>query len=431
MDEALLVLELQRIRSTACSATVIVPAQWIDRLYDHASSKQQKRSQAHGFRQGTVPLNYIQTNFKSTLVEHVKEFLFNYCVVSFLYKELYNQHVLFAGEPRLVSISVEPHQNGLFTFELNTFPPFEIDNWKYLPFKVPKRKQYKDLDRQVEGFVKEEKELLKKNQSEEIAMGDWVHFLITIIDEHGSSLINGLTESVWLKLGDEEIDKELATLFIGKKVGDSFCSINKDLQSYFSDLMNTDYNFHLRIVDIQHDKFFCLDQFKNCFKIKTNKDMYKKMIEVFSYRNDMSQRRSMAEESLKLLLSKNPFIVPNHLALRQQATILNSMRSSPDYHAYRTQADFKKRVQQLAERQTKECLLLDQMAYHENISVTNEDIKQYINLTKRPRTKEFIYFDPITTKIKGQEVPISTEEFKLPCLREKTLNYIIHHLTKE
>jgi FKBP-type peptidyl-prolyl cis-trans isomerase (trigger factor) len=159
--------------------------------------------------------------------------------------------------------------------------------------------------------------------------------------------------------------------------------------------------------------------------------MFKKMIEVFSYSNDMSQRRKTAEESLKLLLSKNQFSVPNHLTLRQEARIINTIQSNPDYHVYRTQTDFKKRIKQLAERQTKECLILDQIAYHENITPTHHDVKHYLNLIKRPRTKEFIYFDPINTKINGQEVPVSAEALKFVCLREKTLNYIIHHLTKE
>lgn len=431
MDGAQLVFELQPIRSTACNATVIVPAQWVDLIYDHASKKQQITTSAYGFRQGTVPLNYIQTNFKSTLLEHIKEFLFNYCVTSFLYRELIKQKVLFSGEPRLTSISIQPHHNASFTFEINTFPSFEINDWKYLPFKSPKRKKYKDLDRQVEEFVKEEKELFKKYPSPLITVGDWVNFSITLVDEEGIPVLPEVTEVVWLKLGNEEIDKDLASLFVDKKVGDSFHTDHKDFQIFFSESLYNNYQFLITIVDVQHQHYFCLDQFKNCFKIKTNKDVYKKMIEVFSYSNNMSQRRITAEESLKLLLSKHQFTVPNHLALRQQARIINAIKSNPDYHVYRTQADFKKRIRQLAERQTKECLLLDQLAYHENITPTNNDVKQYLNLIKRPRTKEFIYFDPITTKINGQEFPISTEVLNFTCRREKTLNHIIHYLTKE
>ena len=43
-----------------------------------------------------------------------------------------------------------------FTFEISVFPAMPLSEWKYLPFKAPKRKNYKDLDRQVESFLHEE-----------------------------------------------------------------------------------------------------------------------------------------------------------------------------------------------------------------------------------------------------------------------------------
>ncbi|HEV2601001.1 MAG TPA: trigger factor [Candidatus Babeliales bacterium] len=423
--------EVRHIRPTACAATVIVPAKWVSILYQCALRGQQQSVQAYGFQQGSVPLEYIHANFRSTLLEHVKEFFFNYCVISFLYQQLRENRIVFSGEPRIADIRIQHDSDASFTFEINTFTPIEIRDWKYLPFKAPKRKKYKDLDRQVENFIKEEKSLLKETAAEIIAVGDWVNFTISLTDEHGATYLDNYAENLWFKLGTEEVDKSLSELFIGKKVGDIFCTNNKDIQAYFSECTNIDHYFLIHIIDMQPYTFFCLDQFKRNFKLKTNKEINRKLIEVFSYRNDLSQRRSMAEESLKLLLSKNHFVVPNHFTLRQQDRILYALQSNPDYQVYRTQKDFKRRIEQLAQRQTKECLLLDLITHFENIVVTNEDIKHYLNLIKRPRTKEFIYFDSIPTKIKGQEVPIPAEELKLACLREKTLNHIIYHLTKE
>jgi len=45
--------------------------------------------------------------------------------------------------------------------------------------------------------------------------------------------------------------------------------------------------------------------------------------------------------------------------------------------------------------------------------------------------KEFIYFDIPHTKLKGQEIPLATKELAQACLREKTLNHIIYHLTRK
>jgi hypothetical protein len=48
----------------------------------------------------------------------------------------------------------------------------------------------------------------------------------------------------------------------------------------------------------------------------------------------------------------------------------------------------------------------------------------------RPRTSEFIYFEPPTTKFSGRETPISAALLAQCCLKEKTLNHAILHLTK-
>ncbi|HZW61598.1 MAG TPA: trigger factor [Candidatus Babeliales bacterium] len=423
-------LEVKKLSNSSCLATVIVPVAIVDTIHHQALCSLQRTIQAPGFQRGSVPLSYIEQNFPLSVSNHLKEFLFNFFVLSFLYKELRHQKILITGEPRLHEVHVQAHQDATFTFEVNMFSNLDIQEWKHLPFKAPKRKKYKDLDRQVDSFLKEELEYLSKHTNPVADIGDWVNFDIKLVDHDGNPLLGDHVESFWFKMGDEEADKPLRDIFIGKKVGESFNTQHSSLQAHFSDQIDTNYNFQITITDILHNAYFCVEQFKKYFKLKTNKDIYQKLIEVFSYRNDLSQRRSMAEESLKLILSKHKFDIPNHVVLRQQKKVLDLVQSNPDYHVYRMQKDFKKRIKQLAEKQTKELLLLDQIAYLENISVSNQDTKQYLNLIKRPRTKEFIYFDPPITKLTGQEAPISAEELKQASLREKTLNHIIYHLTK-
>ena len=145
----------------------------------------------------------------------------------------------------------------------------------------------------------------------------------------------------------------------------------------------------------------------------------------------MSQRRSTAEDTLKLLLSRHTIEVPNHLVLRQQKSILDNIHSNPDYQVYKMQNDFQEKVRLLATKQVKEIILMHQLACYEGITVTNEDIKGYLNLTKRPRTQEFIYFEPPNTKFSGHEAPLSASLISQCCLREKTLNHAIYYLTKQ
>ncbi|MDP3889125.1 MAG: trigger factor [bacterium] len=424
-------LDLNYPRPNFCLATVIIPSQMIKALYHEVSTSQQRYAQTNGFYRGNVPLEYIQQNFTTSIIQHLKEFLFKFCVVNFLYEQIRKQKIVVAGEPRLVDISLEPGNDAHFKFEITHFPDVIINEWKYFPFKAPKRKNYKDLDRQVELFIKEEHENIEKIQDTSLTFGDWVNFDLSIDTNDNQPLLGGFKQNFWFKLDDEEIEIPLRELFKGKKLGTTFNTVNKDLQEYFSDQLETDYNFRIDIVDVLPHAYFCLEQLKRHFRIKTNKDAHKKLIEVFSYRNDLSQRRSTVEEALKLLLNKHPFTIPPHLTSRQQKNILESVQQNPDYNVYRMQRDFQTSIRKLAEKQIKETIFIDKLAYHENIEIAPTDTKGYLNLANRPRTKEFIYFRAPSSKIHGQEIPIPSEELNRICLREKTINYAIYHWTKK
>ena len=413
------------------SAVITIPKEIVLSLYIQASRSQMSAVQTQGFHKGHVPLAYITENFKSNLIEHIKEFLYRYFVVEHLLQEIFDNKLLVAGKPRLADIYLTPEEDARYTFELSIVPNVQIQEWKYLPFKAPKRKNYKDLDRQVESFIEDEREFLKNTPFAYAQIGDWVQFDVTIVDSEKKPICDTYAAHLWLKLGDEEADTTFHELFLGKNIGDSFVTHNKALQEHFSTIMDTNYSFLVSINDILKGNYFCLEYFKKHFKLKTNKELYQKLIEVFSYRNDQSLRRSIAEESLKLLLSKHKFVTPNHIVLRQQQVILDGIKQNPDYHVYRMQKDFHEQVRQLAEKQIRETLLIDQLAYHEELEISEADIKSYLNLTNRPRMKDFIYFDYPVTKVNGQEIPFSTCELKRFSLREKALNHIIYHLMKK
>jgi FKBP-type peptidyl-prolyl cis-trans isomerase (trigger factor) len=422
---------IKQVSSHFGYATIAIPEKYVEKLYAQASHAQQSGIHTHGFSKGTTPLDYIEKNFQPHLLEHIKEFLFKYFVINWLYQELSSRKILIAGDPRLTDISVHPNQNAQYSFSLTLSKTISLQGWKRLPFKAPKRKNYKDLDKQVKSFLRDELKSSKDYLSNEISVNDWICFSVCILDLKENSLFNDYNETLWVKIGAEEVDLPLQKMFLGKKVGESFITDNSFLQEYFSSHIDTHYSFKVTILDLTPHAFFSVQHFKKHFRVRNNQELHLKLIEVFSYRNDMSQRRSTAEETLKLLLSRHTIEVPNHLVLRQQKTILDDIHHNPDYQVYKMQSDFQDKVRLLATKQVKEIILMHQLACYENISVTNEDIKGYLNLTKRPRTKEFIYFEPPNTKFLGQEAPLSAALISQCCLREKTLNHAIYYLTKQ
>jgi len=181
---------------------------------------------------------------------------------------------------------------------------------------------------------------------------------------------------------------------------------------------------------IAKGKHLSVEALKSNFKLKSKASIHKKLIEVFSYRNDLSQRRSIIEEIFHLFFSRHRFEVPKHTVLRRQEEILFSLKKQPDYQVYRMRKDFIHYVELLAEKQLKEEILIDQIAYQEDIVITDEDVSNYLSLFNHERLKEFVYFRPNIGQLEETTTPVHVGILEQAVLREKTLNYVIHTLTR-
>lgn len=410
---------------------VTTHADAVQKLFQHIALHQSTLITPKGLKDPQAIVSYVQDRFKDSFLEHAKELLFKLHVHSTLYRNIQSHKIITSGTPRLAQIDFLPSQEIKFSFDVTSPMQTELDEWKYLVFKFPQRKFYKDLDKQAEIFIKQETEnesnYLKLGQPT-AAVNDWVCFDLWIADQDQKPLLPDLKGNFWLKIGSGEIYLPFQELFIGKSIGAEFFTDSLCLQEFFSEHMDTKYCFGIKIIDILPQAFFSISQLQDYFKIKTKKKTHQKLIEVFSYRNDLSLRRAIVEDLLAMLLRKQYLTVPRSQVLRHQQYLLNELQDNADYPVYKIQKNFQSYIEQLAEKQVKEMLLIDQIGYQENLACTHQDIAMYLNLTSRPRTKEFIYFQHPTLKANAFEYPISADELSQTCLREKTLNYIINHL---
>jgi FKBP-type peptidyl-prolyl cis-trans isomerase (trigger factor) len=409
---------------------VVLPSSMVDEFYHQALQAQRHFPRPQGLHQQEAPLEYINQHYKIQILEHLKEFLLKYCVVSFLYHELRNQKVVCIGDPRLKKISINTGQDAYFTFEFTPIlNSMTIRDWKYLPYHAPERKKYKDIDKQAEIFVEEERSLEKQYSVQDtVQIGDWIAFDLQLLDHNEKHVAKIPQQSFWLRISDEEASIPFQEMFVGRKKNDSFISTDECLQEYFSNCFDTEYKFLITLTDILPDKFFSIEDFKEHFKLKSNKKVQQKIIEVYSSRNDISLRRLMVEEAVGLVIKNYPCTIPHAAILRQQKALHDLLQMNPDYMVYKNEPDFLKKITMLAEKQITEVVFIDRFAYQENIRATHSDIKHYLNLTKRPRTKEFIYFLHHSIRSTDRDLPLSAEVLRQSCEREKTLNYILNNL---
>jgi len=328
------------------------------------------------------------------------------------------------------AIASEKDGSTSYAFELSVSTPIKLKEWRHFVFKSPKRKNYKDLDKQVALFLKRESSLFRKQNQEMVEEGDWVHFHTTLLNGEGQPTKPALRNTFWLRVSTQHLALPFPSLFLGKRPGDAFVSDRLQLEESFQQKLHNNYAYLIEVKTICKGKHLCLDALKANFKLKSRADIHKKLIEVFSYRNDISQRKSIIEELFHLFFSKHRFEVPKHIVLRRQEEILLALKKQPDYQVYKVRKDFNLHVELLAEKQLKEEILIDQIAYAENVTIDARDIKNYLNLFNHERLREFVYFRPSVDAVEESTTPVLTSILEQATLREKTLNQIIHTLTK-
>lgn len=416
---------------TVCKCKVIVPKAFIQNFFKHATALKQKEVMSSGFKQGGVPLNYIETHYKKDILNHSQEIFLKHFVLEYLFEQIHKNKLLIVGEIQLIDLEIDINKDTIYIFEGVMPKEVYIQRWKNLPFKATQRKKYRDIDNQVKTFIEQEEAQKKLHEKEDtIDIGDWVCFNSWIIDAKEKELFKGKKSNLWLKIGNEEPDVTFQDLFIGKKIGETFITANPSMRHYFCELFDAPYFYAIEIVDRLPYKYFSLPHLKHHFKIKTQKDLHNKLIEIFSFSSDISQRRSIADNALHTIIKRNNIVIPQASIEYHKDYLLHELAKKPDYNVYKMQSGFNDQIHQLAKKQIYETVVVDHIAYQENLNVEHEDIKAYLNLTQRKRTLEFLYFEKPKTRFEGQEFPVSSKALHRHCLREKSLNHIIHHLSK-
>ncbi|MCL5436668.1 MAG: hypothetical protein M1549_02210 [Candidatus Dependentiae bacterium] len=415
-------------------ARITVKQAHVNALYRQALSRHQLHVQARGFARGSTPVAYLELTYKAYILEHLKEFLLNHCVINFLCQELTRQHVVVVGDPTLFQVSLTPDRDAEFVFRCSQLPITVEQDWRRINFKIPGRRNYKDLDRQVDLFIREESSLeAKAARAAPATVGDWICFSIMVVDHESHVPLFETAdehELLWLKIGREDTDREAQLLFCGKSVGDAFISASNYLQRYFSKQLDTDYAFLVTIRSIVPVAYFSFDALRRHFSLTPRDSINRELVSVFSTRNDITLRRELVEATFRAIFKKIPIWVPEELVRHQEEYLLREVQRTPDYPVYRLQKDFRAKISALAEKQLREALMVDHIGQREVIMADDADVESYLSMLQRPRTKEFIYFDLPVTQVNGQEQPLPLGIVKQACLREKVLNSVITALTR-
>lgn len=381
-----------------------------------------------GFENEAIPYAYAKSYFEKEIYHETATFIFNHFVIDSLLREMREKKLLMTNWPRLKSVD-KKDGNLLYTFMFSCAPDLPLKEWKHFVFNPPLRKNYKDLDKQVTLFLKNEQAESKKQSEAIVESGDWVNLKVELVKENGELLIQDAAgHYYWMHISQESLSVPLHAACVGKNIGETFIAHHFPFSNTTEQAAYEPCLYKITIESISKGLFIQLDFFKSMFRLKTRADIHKKLIEVFSYRNDISQRKSIIEELFHLLFTKHRFEVPKHIITRKKEMLMKTLQRQPDYHVYKNHKDFDRYLTTLAEKLLREEILIDHLSISEHISVERHDIAAYLHLFNNERLREFVYFKPSIDGIEEADAPIHESIIAQAVLREKTLNSIIYTL---
>jgi len=416
--------------SSSCfiNGDVTVDKTTVDPIVHQVAHLYQSYAALPGYENKQLPLEYTKSYFAAEIKQDAEEFLYKHFVLQFLLEETNRNKIITANWPRITDIA---SLDGALTyrFVLTVPPTLTLKEWKHFVFKQPERKNYKDLDNQVVNFIKEATDNARAHDKHVSEAGDWIFFSAQLLSRETDECIFDQKHKYWIRMSSEVVLSPLQQKFFSKKVGDMFITEALPFTSQIQSAIAEPCHYQITIEAITKGAHMSLEFFKQTFKLKTRADMHKKLIEVFSYRNDISQRRSTIEELFHLLFTKHRFEMPKHIITRKKESLLSSIKKQSDYNIYKNSKNFDANLTMLAEKMLKEELMIDSIARAESIEVGTADIAHYLHLFNNERLKEFIYFKPMVDNIEDSTIPVHEAILSQTILREKTLNYILHTLS--
>lgn len=353
-----------------------------------------------------LPITYTQKYFASEIERDSKKFILDHFVNEGIQNYLSEKKLSTVNWPRPIGCNGSAAKGFTFIFALSLAPDFDLTEWKTHTFIAPKRKNYTDLDTQVSSFVRYLENIPQSKQANTIEPGDWVRFKAQLKTPHTTAPLHTPSE-YWLNITTPHTNTTCMEAFVGLSVGEKVTLPATALLDLQPDSTQTEYSFDITIEYVMKTNHLPISTIQNSLEAQDEKALHDKLIEVFSYRNDISLRKSIIEELFYMLMTTFRFDIAPHAVTRRKELLLALMQRNPDNLVYTKQKKFLPHITLMAEAKLKEESLIDAIANYENITVSQDDITSYLALQTHDRLKEFLYFTPLNDDAITSDRPCS------------------------
>ncbi len=402
---------------------VEIPGEQVAIEFDRATKRIGQHVKIDGFRKGKAPKSLIKRYHGDLIQEEVLESL----IRETFPKALEETDLKLITEPRLDKAG-ELKEGEPFSYSalLDLWPEFELPQYKGVKIERPPIEvTEEEVDEQLQALRRHFGAIESVEEERPVEEGDIV--IVDFDGFHEGEPVEGLSEeNYYLEVGSGYFNEEFEKKLIGAEKG-------KEVEievSYPEDALNENVAgktilYKVTVKDIKKRVMPELDdEFAQKFgpQYKTIEDLRNRLRHQIEQDKKEAQERAMRQQLIDKILSEVDFPLPESLVEKKLVQMVDNVISHLNERGMDLESTgmseerLKEKMREDAERQVKMEIVLDKIAEKEDISVSNEELMDYVKVSPEMRN-----IDPA-------QVSSAIAEYVLPKLRAKnTIDFLLKH----
>ncbi len=370
---------VETINSVQRRVKVELPADIVNKAFETAWRRLQKKARVQGFRPGKAPLTLIKKLYGASVAGEVGENLVN----GHLFPILQEQNVRPVASPVLeTTLTPVPDTQFEFSAVVDVMPEIDLGNYKGLAVSVEKFEvQAEAVDRELDFLRRRQAKTRALDAGTPAAAGH----LVTISQTatmNGKDVPGMKVQSFDVALGRGELFEELEKALTGMKSGENKKVAITMPENYGDkDLAGQTLDFDLNVQNVQElvmptvDDEFAKDiNFESAEKLRS--DIHNHL----QQRADGLRRQRLETLLLDKILDTKPFEVPPSMVDQVIDSMIQEMQWPSEDQRKQALHDqeLRKSCLQSARRKAQNTLILWRVAQAEKLEVTEDDIRKHL-----------------------------------------------------
>ncbi|HFC46556.1 MAG TPA: trigger factor, partial [Dissulfuribacter thermophilus] len=371
---------------------VEIPGEQVAIEFDRATKRIGQHVKIDGFRKGKAPKSLIKRYHGDLIQEEVLESL----IRETFPKALEETDLKLITEPRLDKAG-ELKEGEPFSYSalLDLWPEFELPQYKGVKIERPPIEvTEEEVDEQLQALRRHFGAIESVEEERPVEEGDIV--IVDFDGFHEGEPVEGLSEeNYYLEVGSGYFNEEFEKKLIGAEKG-------KEVEievSYPEDALNENVAgktilYKVTVKDIKKRVMPELDdEFAQKFgpQYKTIEDLRNRLRHQIEQDKKEAQERAMRQQLIDKILSEVDFPLPESLVEKKLVQMVDNVISHLNERGMDLESTgmseerLKEKMREDAERQVKMEIVLDKIAEKEDISVSNEELMDYVKVSPEMR----------------------------------------------